>query len=186
MIISTLQDFKNNIVDNNFNVNEYRCIVIPAMTEVTYGAQNDVDFQYCEEHNINCINLLRDGGSIIHFIGNVCWAEIMSNSVANFVPTNIRFLAALTEYLRNKGINAVQDNNDILIDDYKVASGCAINLGPDWKRTFSAVQINVNTDLDLIQHICTKPMKKIPKALSDYGITTEEMKSFVLNFFKKN
>ena len=184
MEITTIKNFTENIVNKGFQVEEYLCLVNPSKTVVSYGSQNDVDFAYCKEHDIPCYNLKRDGGCIIHFAGNICWAKIESNQKLNFDYENIRFLAKLTAYLREKGINAVQENNDILVDGYKVASGCAINLTPDFVRTFSAVQINVNCDLELIQNVCKKPMTKTPKGLSEYGITTNEMLIFTNNYFK--
>lgn len=164
----------------------YNCVlVVNEQTEVTCGGQNDVNFEYCEEHNIPVYNLQRDGGAIVYFAGNVSWAEVKSNSSRDFKLTNIDFLSSLTEYLKTKGINAIQDGNDILVDGFKVASGCAINLPPDFKRTFSCGQICINCDVEVIDHICTKPMKKVPKGLSEYGITTEEIEQFTLNFFKE-
>ena len=44
-------------------------------------------------------------------------------------------------------------------------------------------QISINQDLDVIKHACTKPMEKIPKALSEYGITTEEMVKFCEDYW---
>ena len=39
---------------------------------------------------------------------------------------------------------------------------------------YSAIQISVNCDIDLIKSICTKPMKKQPDGLANYGISTED------------
>ena len=33
-----------------------------------------------------------------------------------------------------------------------------------------------------IKAICRKPMKKVPKGLSDYGITSEEIEAMFLDF----
>ena len=181
---STLKQFKENIVDKNFEgINDYRCIVIQDKNEVSYGKENDVNFEYCEEHNIPCYDLQRDGGCIVHFTGVVAWAEIATNTPEHIVITNIEFLYKLCRYLKEKGLNAIVNNNDILVDDYKVASGCAINLLPDFHRTFSAVQICMYCDIELIEHICLKPMGKTPKGLSEFGITQKEMIAFVENYF---
>jgi len=181
---TTLLQFKKNFVDKNFEgATFYQCIVVQRRDEVSYGYQKDVNFEYCEEHEIPTIDLKRDGGCIVHFKGNVAWAEIRSNQVKDFYYTNLDFLGKLCVYLQEKGLNAILDNNDILIDDYKVVSGCAINLKPDYKRTFSAVQICMNCDIETIQNVCTKPMSKTPKGLSEFGITKAEIVDFIEAYF---
>ena len=115
----------------------------------------------------------------------VCWADIRPNTDKDFKYINIDFLKNLCAYLKDKGLNAVQDNNDILVDNYKVASGCAINLAPDYKRAFTAVQICMSCDIELIENICTKPMTKTPKGLYEYGITQKEIIAFTENYFTK-
>ena len=45
--------------------------------------------------------------------------------------------------------------------------------------------IGINTNLDHIKAICRKPMKKVPKGLSEYGITTEEVEQWFLDFCEK-
>lgn len=39
---------------------------------------------------------------------------------------------------------------------------------------------------NLINQICTKPMIKVPGALSDYGLTTEEVMNWMLEWFNAN
>lgn len=43
----------------------------------------------------------------------------------------------------------------------------------------------MNVDLEDIKKICKKPMKKVPKGLSEYGITTEEVEQMFLEFCKE-
>ena len=181
----TLKFFKENIVDKNFNIDDCEYFAVQEQTEVSCGFQDDVNREYCREHEIPVLDLKRDGGAIVHFSGNVAWAKVSSNKSPEFRYENIKFLIALQEYLSNKGIHAVRDNNDILIDGYKVASGCAINIPPTHTKTFVGVQININTDLELIKAICKKPMLKTPKALSDYGVGTEEIVDFIQKYFNK-
>lgn len=161
-------------------------LVVHEQTEVSYGNQNDINLEYCESHNIPAYNLQRDGGCIVYAKGNVSFADVRPNNSKDFELINIKFLIDFTKFLENKGLNVVRDNNDILVDGYKVASGAAINLLPDWKRTFSTVQISINQDIEAIKGICLKPMKKEPKGLSEYGITTKEVELFVMNWFKTN
>ena len=46
---TTLKKFKENIVDKNFvGIENYTCLVVQKKNEVSYGGQNDVNFEYCE------------------------------------------------------------------------------------------------------------------------------------------
>lgn len=47
---------------------------------------------------------------------------------------------------------------------------------------YTAGFIGINTNLEHIKAICRKPMQKVPKGLSEYGITTEEVEEMFLNF----
>ena len=53
-----------------------------------------------------------------------------------------------------------------------------VHFGVDYTAGF----IGINTNLDHIKAICRKPMKKVPKGLSEYGITTEEVEQMFLEF----
>ena len=78
------------------------------------------------------------------------------------------------DYLKQKGLNSVRcDNNDVLVDNFKVASGAEAILPTG--LLYICYQISINQDLEVIKYACTKPMIKVPKALSEYGITTEEI-----------
>jgi len=182
----TIQQGIKNIVNKGFPNETYSIIVIHDKTEVSYGMENDVNFQYCKEHNIPLLDLKRTGGAIVYFAGNVSWADVRPNNTPNYKNQDVEFLFALTKYLKEKGLNATFENNDIMVDGYKVASGCSINIPPNFERTFSSAQICINCDLDTIKNICLKPMTKTPKGLSEYGITTEEIEKFVRNYFTNN
>ena len=45
--------------------------------------------------------------------------------------------------------------------------------------------ISMNVNLDHIKAICKKPMEKVPKGLSEYGITTEEVEKMFVAFCKQ-
>lgn len=90
-----------------------------------------------------------------------------------------RFVAYFVEWLNNKGLNAVYEDNDILVDGYKVCGVCITRYG---RIDYTAGFIGINTNLDHIKAICRKPMKKVPKGLSEYGITTAEVEEMFLKF----
>lgn len=90
-----------------------------------------------------------------------------------------RFTVYFVAWLKDKGLNAVYEDNDILVDGYKVCGTCITRYG---RIDYTAAAIGINTNLDHIKAICRKPMNKVPKGLSDYGITTEEVEQMFLDF----
>jgi lipoate-protein ligase A len=84
----------------------------------------------------------------------------------------------VSEY-KQRGLNAFFDGNDILIDGYKISG---LSATPYGALQYSTIHIGINTNLEDIKTICTKPMIKIPKGLSEYNITTEEIEQIFLEF----
>lgn len=77
-----------------------------------------------------------------------------------------------TEWLARRGISITRDENDVLADGKKVISWARATTLQGWCQ--SVVHFSVGAmDLELVREICTKPMVKVPGALSDYGITAE-------------
>lgn len=146
---------------------------------VTYG-RDDCNEEYCEKHGIPYYKNREDGGCIVNFAGTI--------NIADFRPSRdgwvySEFLTDFSEYLKEKGLNAEYDGNDILVDGYKVASGFGYNLPPNYDRMFNAIGFFFNQDVELIRHICLKPMVKEPKGLEEYDITTEECAEWAEQWF---
>ena len=94
-----------------------------------------------------------------------------------------RFIAYFLDWLKAKGLNAEFVSNDILVDGYKVCGICVNRYG---RIDYTGGLIGINTNLDHIKAICKKPMVKVPKGLSDYGITTEEVEQMFLDFCEQD
>lgn len=94
-----------------------------------------------------------------------------------------RFIAYFLGWLKTKGLNAEFAKNDILVDGYKVCGMCITRYG---RIDYTGGIISLNTNLDHIKAICKKPMKKVPKGLSEYGITTEEIEEMFLAFCEQD
>ena len=176
----TLKYFNENLhsIFNLETPKAYYCV--HEQTEVNTGIQNDYDMHYCEEHHIPVYLMERSGGTIVCSKGNI--------GISAITPVKLgwqtsMFMTSLAEYLQNKGLDAIYVNNDILIDGFKVASSAEIRVGDNLKNVYSTYQISINQDIKAIEHICKKEMVKIPKALSDYGITTEEIINFSENYW---
>lgn len=159
-------------------------IAIPNDTIVYPGKEGDYNKDYCEENNIMVAPIPRAGGTIISFTGNICY---FSGGKETFEPNKgTLFLEAFSNYLKDKGLNVVydQDTNDILVEDYKVASFGNGELATHPGFFVTAIQIANSLDIELIKNICLKPMHKVPKALNDFGITAEETLTFMQDFFE--
>lgn len=90
-----------------------------------------------------------------------------------------RCAQSLTEWLLSKGFLAEYKDNDVLVDGFKVCGTCVTRYGG---IDYTGIHVGINTKLDNIKKICTKPMEKIPKGLSEFGITTKEVKEWFLDF----
>jgi len=163
--------------------NEEVAIAVLNKTEVVYGADDSCNVEWCEDNNIPYIHQdkLHSGGCIVGVKGNIFIDLKMIPKDGKMFAAN-NFSNALVDYFTKKGLKSVRcDNNDVLIDGYKVASGCETQVE---EFEYMGYQISINQDIETIKHVCNKPMVKIPKALSEYGITTEEMKKFCYDYWK--
>ena len=153
-------------------------------TEAIFGADDSCNTKWCDENGIPYAHQekLQGGGCIIGVKGNI-FIDVKRKLEGGECLAD-RFSKALYIYFKEKGLETVRcDNNDVLIDNYKVASGCeSIHNG----FNYMGYQISINQDIETIKKACNKPMVKIPKALSEYGITTDEMLDFSEQYWKNN
>ena len=94
---------------------------------------------------------------------------------AYFTKTHVDSkLNSVIEYLCEKGVNAVRDGNDVLCDGFKVGSESRYRMDEHGLR-FYGIFLSFNVDPNIVNKLCTKTMTKVPKGLSDYGITRKEI-----------
>ena len=173
-----LQSFKD-------SGNELTKMTVLAKTDVWYGDEGTCDVKYCEEHGIPYSH----GGT---FSGTGCIVGVKGNVIMDVIrrfeggeALGDKFSKRLCEYFKSRGLESVRcDNNDILIDGYKVASGAEVGL-QDGMR-YLGFQISIHQDMETIRIVCKKPMLKVPKALSEYGITTEDIVSLCKEYWSVN
>ena len=181
----TLKQWSDNL-QNYFNdKKEYFTLIIQKEDEVTYGVEEECDINYCLENNISCSNRYDSGGTIVHAKGCIGFNYIYSHDKYKEFLSTI-FVRDLYNYFKEKGLNVELNKNDILIDGYKVASCAEINLPPDYRWCSCSVLISMTQNIELIKKVCLKPMLKEPKALSEFGVTLEEMLNFIENWKKEN
>lgn len=156
---------------------------------IAYGIQDSpvvlthrrtqVDEDLCASLGYAVYEAFNNGGTILTEAGDVEIGHWFS-------PENgwrDRFVAYFTDWLKAKGLSAVYEDNDVLIDGFKVCGTCITRYG---RIDYTGVHIGVNTNLSHIKAICKKPMRKVPKGLSDYGITTEEVEAMFLDFCEQD
>lgn len=151
----------------------------PSRPIVTLGNMNDIDLNYCKKAGLIVVDQKREGGSIIFFEDNIGLGLIYNK---NLYPSYVlyTFYQDFVQFLQNKNINAAIIDNDIMIDGkYKIAGYMKTSLPPNFIHKYEGLQISINVDNELINNICTKEMIKIPKGLSDYGITAAEVNEWV-------
>lgn len=141
--------------------------------EVVLKGKNTINGDYCRKHNIRVENTYNEGGCIIDFEGDIEFGVFKYNGFE--IPELI--MKKLHEYLKEKGLNVVLDNNDILVDGYKCGSCSSVNVGD--RLIYTGCHISMSVNLEHIKNICTKEMHKVPKGLSEYGITSLEMYNYV-------
>lgn len=156
--------------------NIYSVINTPVV--LVYRKQQ-VDEALCMKLGYDIYESYYNGGTLVANPGDVVFANFgyVKNSVAK------DFIAQFVDWLKNKNLDAVYDNNDILVDGYKVCATCITRYG---RIDYTTFFISMNPNLEHIKQICKKPMKKIPKGLSEYGITTEEVVEWLCGFAEED
>ena len=135
------------------------------------GKRNTFDREFCGAKGIPAAYGEYLGGSIVCQPGDL---SVMLISWGDKCPGFAgRCMDAAAELLTEAGAEVRRDSNDLLADGKKIASWARATTRSGWVQTVA--HFSVNTDLELIKRICTKPMRKVPGQLSDYGITAEDI-----------
>ncbi len=175
MNIVTENDIVNELQEGLKNPNRTTIVLYEEM-QVNYGFDAKPNFEYCKEHNIACVDIGRRGGAFVVNKGDIGLGHVgkgLDNTIGELIYNKF------TEYLKDKGLNAVAKDNDILVDGYKVF-GWASNYYKDYDAIYITCHFTMSVDLELIKNVCTKPLNKTPKGLSEYGITSEEIRNFIV------
>lgn len=137
--------------------------------------ERQVDEAMCKAMGYEVYEAWYNGGTIVGNRGDIAFAHFDS-------PENgwqEAFVGSFVAWLKGRGLNAEYVDNDILVDGYKVCGICTTRYGC---IDYTAGFISIHTNLEDIIAICRKPMRKVPKGLAEYGITTEEVEQMLLTF----
>ena len=146
------------------------------------GKDRDINIEYCQKNNISYRFDDRPGGCMVLFPGNVL---VQSIGPKQDLSIGLRFLIDFTNWLQNKSISdVIIDGNDIMVEGKKIVGISNYPLPQPYNKwNYFGIQISININKDLIDNICTKTGVKQPNALSKYGISTQEVIDWLLNWF---
>ena len=173
--------------EDNFLGSEEKetALIVLNNTEAIFIAEGTCNVDYCKNNNIPAIQLKKFSSEAGCVVGVKDDIFVVAKRKLGEDCKGIadKWIISLCEYLKNKGLNSAKlSNNDITVDNYKVASAVETTYN-GWQYISSLIAIN--QDIEAINNICNKPMVKVPKALIEYGITTEEMKKFCEDYWSK-
>lgn len=137
--------------------------------------ESQVDHDTCEKLGYEIVESYNNAGTIVSNDGDILIGHFAQ-------PDNgwhDAFITYFIDWLKSKGLNAEYVSNDIVVDGFKVCGMCITRYG---RIDYTGGIISMNVNLDHIKQICRKPMNKVPKGLSEYGITTEEVEQMFLDF----
>lgn len=91
-----------------------------------------------------------------------------------FGKTSPKWSKTLVKYLISRGLDASLQGNDVLVDGCKV-SGYMERCLENSDLNFYGIHISINTNVRLIEEVCQKPIVKIPRGLSYWGVTRKDV-----------
>lgn len=158
-------DVATSLIDNH---SDGIVLLFSSELAVVYGSPYFIDANACIRSGAYLYRTWHLGGAIVCFPGDLSIMELTTGD-SNFGSTAV---SVVQDMLVERGADAFLDGNDLMVGERKAAS---------WARTYqdgrvqTVVHFSINSDVTTIQELCTKPMAKIPGALSDYGITAEDI-----------
>ena len=130
---------------------------------VIYGRnqvlENEVNLQYCREHEVDIVRRKSGGGCVYSDLGNIMVSYVSRRGDVSEVFD--RYMTALTEALRTLGVPAEKSGrNDILVEGRKI-SGNAFHQLPD--RSIVHGTLLYSTDLEALTEAIRPPVEKLQR-----------------------
>lgn len=119
----------------------------------------EVNMEYCRDHAVEVVRRKSGGGCVYSDKGNIMISYVSRRGDVNEVFE--RYLDALTECLRNLGLDAYKSGrNDVMVGDRKV-SGNAFHMLPD--RSIVHGTLLYSTDFDALETAIRPPVEKLER-----------------------
>jgi len=142
------------------------------------GRNAGANLQEISKRGVRLIQISHEGGTIITSPGDVQIGIFTEGYVGHSYRD--RIIDNIVKLVRDNGYNAIVANNDILVNGRKVVGFGSRMYG---KILYTAIQVSIDIDVELIQSICTKQMTKIPDGLKNYGVETQDILDILFKVF---
>lgn len=143
------------------------------------GVNEQLNESAVERAGIPVLHLNHEGGCIVVSPGDIDIGLFTERDLGNKIKNNL--IQDLAILLQKKGYISTIENNDLMVEGKKVVGFGSRMIS---NILYTAIHISINTDIELIRNICTKPMEKIPGKLSDYGISTSDVVNILMSQLK--
>lgn len=161
---------------NSFYSQELSMYGYYGQTTVSTGDENDINKGYCIQNGYRVFYLSYSGGTIVSESDCLCVINLSKDN--SFIG---KFALDFKEFLQKNGINVEINGNDFIVDgQFKTASFVNTYINETYLTFF---HIPVSVDLEKIRNVCKKEMKKVPKGLSEYGLTAKKIEEMLANYW---
>lgn len=142
--------------------------------------ESTYDRRECEKRGLEIGKGAYYAGAIVNAPGDVTFCLV----TWGYTPIASQMYDTFAKDLSSRGLDVVQDNNDIIGNNKKLYSYVSVMQPSGYCITFGHFSVG-EPDMEAIKAICTKPMGKVPGSLAEYGISTDEITSFVERIINK-
>lgn len=174
--LDTVTDVVSDIIKNQKEAFVY-CVADESCAVI--GSNGGADVTKIENIGIRKVGINHEGGTIILSPGDVEVGIFTKGYVGNKYRDSI--VSEILSVLKQNGFEAVVSGNDILVNDKKVVGFGSRMFG---NILYTAIQISVGINLDLIKVLCTKPMIKQPDGLKNYGVKTQDVLNIIFKTYE--
>lgn len=145
-------------------------ITVVEETAVHYGFEGGFNKTAAASLKIPTYDIYKNGGAMVTSPGDVLFCHMSKDRLDDF---NDHIRKYLSTKIKQEN---VEIDNDLLVNGKKVAGFMEISVN---NKHFYGGHISINCNLNLIKQICTKEMVKVPGGLGEYGITSEQVVSWL-------
>ena len=162
-----VHDMKLNtcICCRNFSDKPY--VIVPDNVEY--------DKEYVLNHKLDVIYSSHDGGVLVLFPNDIAFTWLTDKPILDDIMKDV------LDYLKSINDKIVMDGNDIVLDGKKLFGTMSKKANICYEGMF----FSFDNDIDMINTISKKEMKKIPQGLSTIGITPDDVIKLIYKLIDK-